>query len=231
MFGKGAQRDGRRPADDNRLEILQRAFADALLHGDEPVAESAISQAIEAAYDEAVIDEHIVAPALRLVGDMWAAGDLNVADEHHATEISMRVLTLQREAFRVARRRGQHRVLLAAVQGEQHTIGLRMAGSLLLHAGFDVRMLGPDLPLAALASAVLKHRPAVVGLSATLPGSAGHLLRAAEMLRATTPTTGVIVGGAGVGDRFDRMPGVVVSRHVADVVGQVEGLAQRAAAN
>lgn len=222
---------GARKSDDERLDTLRRAFADALLRGDEPLATHAIGEAIEAAYDAAVIDEHIVAPALRQVGDLWAAGELGIADEHHATEISLRVLTLQREAFRVQRRRGRHRVLLACVQGEQHVVGLRMAGSLLLHAGFDVRMLGPDLPLHALASAVLKHRPSVVGLSATLPASAAHLERAADMIHATTPLTSVLVGGAAVGERFGTLPGVTVCRHIGETVGLVEALAQRSGAN
>ena len=223
--------DRQRSENDERLAALQQAFADALLRGDEHVAETAVSEAIQAEFDEAVIDEHIVAPAMRMVGDLWAQGQIGIADEHLATEISMRVITVQREAFRAARRRARHRVLLAAVEGEQHVIGLRMAASLLLHAGFDVRLLGPDLPLHALTRAIVGHGPAVVGLTATMPRSAVRLSTAVETVRAMSPTTGVVVGGAAVDHRFEAMTGIAVCRRIGDLVGQVEGLAQRAHAN
>ena len=46
------------------------------------------------------IDDEIIAPALWLVGDLWERGDISIADEHLATEISLRVLALAREARR-----------------------------------------------------------------------------------------------------------------------------------
>ena len=88
---------------------------------------------------------------MRHIGDLWHRGEITVADEHLATDISYRVLALQREAFRVADRRTRERVMLAAVEGERHVLGLEMAGALLRHEGFDVRMLGADLPIDSLA--------------------------------------------------------------------------------
>jgi MerR family transcriptional regulator, light-induced transcriptional regulator len=190
-----------------------------------------MSQAIHADFDEAVIDEHIVAPALRMVGDLWADGELGIADEHLATEISMRVLTLQREAFRVARRRALHRILFAAVEGEQHVIGLRMAASMALHAGYDVRLLGPDLPLHALLSAIRRHGPSIVGLSATMPSSAARLVKTVETLHDAAPGLGILSGGAAVDRRFELGRGVTVCHHVSDLVGQIEALLQGAPTN
>jgi hypothetical protein len=45
-------------------------------------------------------------------------------------------MTLQREAFRVACERASRRVLLAGAQGEHHIVGLEMASSVILHAGY-----------------------------------------------------------------------------------------------
>ena len=209
------------------VEAFQRAYADAILRGDGDAAEAVVADAIAASLDEPTIQDGIVAPALRVVGDLWAAGEIGIADEHLATEISLRVLTLQHEAFRVARRRAGHRVLLAAVPGERHDVGLRMVASLLLHGGFDVRLLGADLPLHALAAAVRRHAPSVVGLSGTMPESSAELETAVDVVRGVAPEAGIIVGGAAAGGVPVTLRGVVVCGHVSDAVGLVEGLLQR----
>ena len=223
--------DSTRRTREERLELLQQVFADALVRGDEPLAADAMSEAIQSDFDEGDIDEHIVAPAMRMVGDLWAQGEIGVADEHLATEITMRVLAVQREAFRVAHRRVTQRILFAAVEGEQHVVGLRMAASLALHAGFDVRMLGADLPVHGLLAALDRHDPVVVGLTATMPASAARLAKTLDVVAAAAPGMGLIVGGAAVDRRFELHGGVTVCRHVTDLVGQVEALVQHAAMN
>ena len=111
------------------LDDLRRAYAKALLDGDEVGAELAVRDAIDARITTAQIDEEIIAPALWLVGRLWARGEISIADEHLATEISLRVLALQREVTRTVQARGSHTALLAAPAGEQHTVALQMIAS------------------------------------------------------------------------------------------------------
>ena len=214
-----------------RLELLQRTYADAVFAGDEGAAERTIREAIELGLQEAVIQEHVITPVMRLVGDLWAAGELTVADEHLATEISIRVLALQREAFRAAHRRATERVLLAAPQGERHVVGLNMTGSLLVHAGYDVRMLGADVPLEDLAGAVERHRPVVVGLTATLPATAALLPDAVAGVRSSDPHLSVLLGGPATEHLTRPLVGVAVCRHVTEVVEVVDALVLRATSN
>jgi methanogenic corrinoid protein MtbC1 len=186
---------------------------------------------MDAGLGEAVIHDHVVRPALVLVGDLWADGRISIAEEHLATSISMRVLTLQREAFRVARQRASTRVLLAGAQGERHVVGLEMAGSVILHAGYDVRLLGADLPVGEVAAAVARHRPSVVGFSAATPWTAAALPDAFEAVRRVSPDTGIVVGGRGVDERMAAAWDVVVCRHVTDAVELVDALVKRARRN
>ena len=44
-----------------------------------------------------------------------------------------------------------------------------MTGNLLADAGYDVVMLGPDVPADALADSAARHEAAVICLSATMP--------------------------------------------------------------
>jgi methanogenic corrinoid protein MtbC1 len=210
---------------------LGRAYAEAVLSGDEVAAEIVVREAIEANLSEAEIDHEIIAPALWFVGELWERGEITVADEHLATEISLRVLALQREARRLARTRGAQRVMLATPDGELHVVALRMADNLLRDAGYEVVMLGPDVPPVALAASAARHRPEVICLSATMPGGGDKLLIAIHEAQSACPTARFVVGGRGLSSRFRARPGIEVCRRVPQVVEAVDALVKRAEMN
>lgn len=210
---------------------LQSVFERALLRGDEGLAELAVREAIETEVPEAEIDDLIITPSLHVVGELWERGQLSIGEEHLATEIALRVLTLERELFRVQRRRPGAVVILSTVAGELHEVGVRMATSLLLHAGFDAKHLGPSVPAASLGQAVEKLEPAVVALGITMPRGAEALDETIAAIGAARPGTSVVLGGAGVAHRAIDRPGLRTCRHVSELVPIVDGLVQRAALN
>jgi methanogenic corrinoid protein MtbC1 len=210
---------------------LRRRYLEALLAGTEDAAESVIREAIDTGTPEAVIGGEVIAPAMRMVGDLWERGKITVADEHLATQISMRVLALQREAFRAAARRADAPVLLLGIEGEQHVLGLEMAASILRHDGYSVMMLGGDVPLSNLPAAIDRHRPFVVGLTATMPGALGRLRAAIDGIHGHAPGVGVIAGGSAVPASLASVADVAVCSHIADAVALVDGLLHRSASN
>ena len=60
--------------------------------------------------------------------------------------------------------------MLAAPEGELHVVALRMIGNLLRDSGYDVMMLGADVPARDLAVTAGRHQPDVLCLSATMRG-------------------------------------------------------------
>jgi MerR family transcriptional regulator, light-induced transcriptional regulator len=210
---------------------LRRRYLEALLAGAQAAAEGVIREAIDTGTPEAVIDGEVIAPAMRVVGDLWERGKITVADEHLATQISMRVLALQREAFRAAGQRAGAPVLMLGIEGEQHILGLEMAASILTHAGYRVVMLGGDVPLSNLPAAIDRHRPVLVGLTATMPGTMSQLRAAIEGIRGHAPRTGVIAGGAGVPTSLGSVAGVAVCSHVGDAVELTDGLLHHSGLN
>jgi len=210
---------------------LQSAFADALFAGDAAAAERVVREGIEAELPESVIDDEVIAPSMRLVGDLAAGGHLTLADAALATQIASRVLALEREAFRTSRGRAQARVLLAAIEGERHVLGMEMAAGVLAHAGYDVRSLGADVPLNVLGPAVLRHRPAIVGFTVTMPATAALVPTAITQVRRRDARVGVLLGGAGASERMRCVPGVTVCHHVSDVVELADALVHRASLN
>ncbi len=214
-----------------KLSELAHAYAAALLRGDEIAAEIAIREAMEAKLSTAQIDDEIIAPALWFVGELWERGEISVGDEHIATEISIRVLALQREAQRVTQARGGYRVMLAAPAGELHVVALRMIGNLLRDAGYRVVMLGADVPAQALAASASRHEPDVICLSATMPGGGDKMLLAIHEVQQKWPAAGFVLGGSGLAARIRSRPGIEVCRSVSEVVEAVDAMAKRADLN
>ena len=220
-----------REAQQAKVTDLGRAYADALLSGDEAAAEIAIREAMDSGLETAQIDDEIIAPALWLVGDLWERGEISVADEHVATEISIRVLALQREAQRVAQTRGEQRVVLAAPAGEQHIVALRMVDNLLRNAGYDVAMLGSDVPGEDLITLMHRRPPAVVCLTSTMAEPAGEVLATIGALQRRWPAMGFVIGGSGLASRVHSRPGIDVCRRVSDAVEAVDAMVKGGSRN
>ena len=206
---------------------LSDRFAQALLEGDAVTAELVARVAYEEEMPYAQIHDGIVAPALHRIGGLWERGEIGVAHEHRATQISMRVLALLRELFGVASRRAENRVMLAALEGEHHVVALQMVGDLLEDAGYEVVMLGPDVPVAVLEDITLEHRPSIVGFSQTMAASAPNLARAVEAVAAASPATGFLVGGRAARPPVPDTAGVIVASSVLDVVEVTDALVHR----
>lgn len=214
-----------------KLSELGRAYAAALLTGDEVAAEVAIRDALDARLDTGEIDDAIIAPAMWLVGELWERGEISIAEEHIATEISIRVLALHSEAKRVRRARRRSRVMLATPAGELHVVALRMTGDLLRDAGFDVVMVGADVPPTALAASARRHHPDVVCLSSTMPGGGDEVMIAVDEVQRVAPGVGFVIGGQGLTSRLRGLPRIEVCDRVSHAVEAVDAVVQRADLN
>lgn len=210
---------------------LRRTFTRALLAGDPEAAERAVREAMDGGLTAAQIDVELITPALFVVGEKWALGEISVADEHLASEIALRVLALQRVLHRTKRRRRLRRVLLLAPEGERHVIGLNMACDLLLAAGYETRMLGADVPLADIAAAVARHEADIVALTATMADSVERVDAALDYLRAVHPRVAIVLGGSAVTFELGAAWSASVCPDVSSVVESVDALVHRAPLN
>jgi MerR family transcriptional regulator, light-induced transcriptional regulator len=214
-----------------RIRALARMYGAALAAGDEVAAEIVIREAIDVGLSAAEIHDEIIAPALWRVGDLWERGEMSVADEHLASEISLRVLALHREVTRVSQDRRAHPVMLATPAGELHTIALRMVGELLRAAGYPIVMLGANVPADALVACARRHRPDVLCLSATMPSASGTVLCAIDHVHQAIPSTRFVVGGRSVSADAHPRSGVMVCPRVSEAVEAVDASIKRAEAN
>lgn len=179
---------------------LSRLYLDALRADDGPTAYRVVSSARRSGMKTPELCQRVIAPAMHEIGRLWEQGALTVADEHLATALTHRVLAALRppppaEPDPVAKPQPQGRVMLAAVEGEQHALGLRMAADILEDAGFHTIYLGADVPTAALLQAVSALAPDRLVLSATMPELAPRLAEVSDFLREGHPQVELLVGG------------------------------------
>lgn len=139
------------------------------------------------------IFEKVLRPALHTVGQLWHDGEISIGHEHLATEI---LSATARDLLRLAQPFDASRTaLLACFADETHAAPLYGIGLRLTGWGCRVVVLGALTPPAALAPAVKRLAPTVVGLSATVAPSRS---RARELIEGYANACGDvpwIVGG------------------------------------
>ena len=211
-------------------ESLSERFGVALLAGDSHTAEGVAREALEV-LGEARLYDLVVGPAMHRIGQLWAAGEIGVAHEHLATQITTRVLVLAHELAGLPAQRAQHTAIFATVEGEQHVLALDMAAKLLESSGYKVLMLGADLPTSALRAIVSDYQPALFALSATIPEAGQRVPAAVDAVIEAEANIGLILGGTGLPPILASSPRVVVESSVAGVVEAADGLMHRATLN
>jgi diguanylate cyclase (GGDEF)-like protein len=183
---------------DLRLAEFARTFGEALRSGDSAQAERVMDDALLAGVPPVAIQALIIAPAMNHIGELWESNVISVADEHLATAISRAVLIRLFDALHVGRVRSRERLVIAAVEGQHHVLGLRMVADVLEGAGFDVMFLGSGVPLEGLRCFVVRHRPAVVGLGFNIAVDVGHLAEAILAIHEVSPEPRIMLGGRAV---------------------------------
>jgi len=159
--------------------------------------------------------DDVLAPAMHSIGALWQSNEITIADEHLATTICHRLLAEAALALQTAPPSTRETILLATPASEQHTFGLLMANDVLYGAGYKTILLGGGIPDEALAAALLRHQPAIVALSATMP-STGSFAATSTVVRETLPSAQLITGGAAA----PRLPANITALHV----GRLDGL-------
>ena len=187
-----------RRVSDRRLVAIGERYLAALCAADAPTAEAVVDEALVAGVAPTTIQVRVIGAAMERIGELWEQGEVTVADEHVATVLSYRVLLALQESLQIAPPRSRERVVLAAVEGQAHVLGLRMVADVLEGAGFEVLYLGADVPSGALGGFVAEHAPAITGLTSTMTRDAPRLAAAIVAIHGAHPACRIMLGGSGV---------------------------------
>ncbi|MDR6864097.1 MerR family transcriptional regulator [Phycicoccus sp. 3266] len=169
--------------------VLSRAAA-AL---DPRLAESALEEAFAVAGPEQAVDGWLL-PALRVLGEDWRAGRVDVAGEHLVTAAVQRRLGAALDA--AGPQLGNPKVAVGLPRGARHELGVTAFTLLLRRSGLQVAYLGPDVPPESWAVVLRHHAPAAVVLGVPSADDVAAAREAAAVLGAADPRPTVYVGGS-----------------------------------
>ncbi|MEL6499140.1 MAG: cobalamin-dependent protein [Planctomycetota bacterium] len=176
-------------------------FLELVLQGKRQDAIDHVLNAFNAGIPVGELYESVLLPVQSELGTMWHLGEVSVPEEHAATEAirgSMSVLAHTARARSNPKRR-PGAVLVGAVEGDRHDIGVRAVADLIEIAGHTAIYLGADVPTRDLVRACETFDTAAIVLSATLTIHAPVIAEAIRAIRDAGEYR-VIVGGNAFGD-------------------------------
>lgn len=162
-------------------------------------------QALDAAYNEALslypvdmVTMRLIMPLLHALGERWQAAEGSVSEEHFFGAYLRNKL-----GTRFHHHPGTHgpKLIAACLPGERHENGLMLFCLSALARGFQVVLLGADMPLLELATTVGRARADAILLSGALDPPAGTMSNDLSGL-VVAGKVPVFVGG-GVSVRFN----------------------------
>jgi MerR family transcriptional regulator, light-induced transcriptional regulator len=152
-----------RPAHHDGLADTATMLATALDEFDEPAAHAVLDRLLGTLTVETVLRD-VVLPYLRALGDRWERGDVNVAQEHFASNL------IRGRLAGLARGWGHGhgpRAILACVPDELHDLALLAFGIVLNRNGWRIEYLGASTPLDDLIRMAHAQRPDLIVLVGT----------------------------------------------------------------
>lgn len=158
----------------------------------------------------------LLTPSLYAIGAAWARGEISVAEEHRAAEITIGIMARMSDGFR---RRGPARgtAITLTPPDEHHGIAATMVADFLRAGGYDVHHLGINVPLRDL-EMFLKLVPCdVLCASVTTPMNNGSTYSSLVDIVADQDTL-VVFGGQGMDAEQAEAAGALAVDSLANLV-------------
>jgi len=182
----------------------------AVIEGDPEKALGYARELLNTGFDVKQIVTDVLAPAMRVVGEMYERGGYFIADLIASAEAFKQVFdnVLKPRLSSSAASKGVIAVF-GTVRGDIHELGKNIAKALFEAEGFEVIDLGVDVPPERFAEVVESRKARVVGLSALMTTTMVEQARVIEELkrRGLRERVIVVAGGAPVTEDWVRKIG------------------------
>jgi DNA-binding transcriptional MerR regulator len=144
--------------------------------------------------------DHLMAPLLREIGEVWALGEVTPAHEHVASAVVRRVGGWVLENLEAGD--AAPTIVIGTPAGHRHELGALAAAIAAASAGWRVRYVGADLPAVDIGLAATGSEAAAVALSLVYPPADPEIARELRTLRSVLPDAIPIVVGGRAADTY-----------------------------
>jgi MerR family transcriptional regulator, light-induced transcriptional regulator len=180
---------------------LRESLVEALERGDAGRGRGLIASAYASGCGAAALSDQFIRPVMERIGHAWAAGTIDVYQEHQASLIVATALGELNSRLSRSVPADAPLAIGAAPPGDPYILAV-LAGELVLReSGWDVKNLGVGLPLRSLSAAVLRFRPRLVFLCVNHLDDPEQFCREYHDFHTATAPAGaaVAVGGRALG--------------------------------
>lgn len=174
-------------------------LARMLLAGDARAVRALFDSKLQAGLSLLQVEVHLLQPAMYQIGREWQNNEVSVAQEHLATATALTAMAqahLHVEIPTVT----DKKVLCACVATNQHVVGLQIVSDAFEANGWDVMLLGADVPTPDLIRQIQLFAPSLVCLSVSMPEhlsiARDAISRMREVLGDQVP--GIMLGGLAI---------------------------------
>jgi methanogenic corrinoid protein MtbC1 len=139
---------------------------------------------------------YIFQEAMRMIGEMWHNGEIQVGREHYSTAVTQYLMSTL-YSYIINSEKKDKKLLACAVGSELHEIGIRMVADIFEINGWETNYLGPNLPYEEIIQYAKEFRPNVIALSITMPYHISILKDTISAIRddKTLTKAKILVGG------------------------------------
>ncbi|QEN08716.1 MerR family transcriptional regulator [Oceanispirochaeta crateris] len=175
--------------ENNYIHLAHKALKNLELNQLNELFESAsIEMGVIQAMDE------VIFPFMNQLGEHWNKGELNIYQEHLASETVNSFLNNQLRSYQSSKQNPI--ALIATLPGQVHNLGAAASAVTAAIAGFHTLNLGYELPSEELIKITKKSHAAVLGISIVFPGNTSLVRKELEVLHKKTPDhCRLILGG------------------------------------
>ncbi len=175
---------------------LAQQYLDVVLAGDRATANRLVMKAFNGGLSIFDIYFHVLQPVQYEIGRLWQTNRISVAQEHFVSGVTQVIMSQLYYPHICDTKKTGKKMVAVCVSGELHEIGIRMISDLFEMEGWDVYLLGANMPVYDIVESLLTHEADVLGISAAMASSINKVEKIVARVKASeASSTSIIVGG------------------------------------
>ena len=159
-------------------------------------------QALEAGISASDILDNALVPAMAKVGEKFSQNKIFVPQMLMSARAMGASMVQLKPYFASGAVKAKGTFIIGTVKGDLHDIGKNLVAMMVEGAGYTIVDLGVDVSSDKFLEALKEHPDAVVGLSALLTTTMVSMEEIVEKIKAESPSSKILIGGAPVTDEF-----------------------------